>query len=633
MDTPLPTGTDDRPPTAGAIAAYRTKPCRYFAETICKKGKECRFLHVDKEGWNWHHEESARWPTEADSQMTMSGACSKSAGCPPGMPTSRDSDMSSAPWHQKDEQETEPPWKKHRRTREPQPASVEDESGTKAEAEMSAATQNAADQVHAWLHEERQTPSGDAKTILMGESASVLRSSDGHWHMRSPYEVLQVRDKNGELVQEFTWDENKDICWSAMLYGRGHNVQKHLAMALTLGSDLRSKVKPELQQRGVTFANILFVTPDALEEAELKAASWFWSVKIVSLPKVEKQRLAGVSKHLTDEKIHPAHVFLKAEAFKLRTQIAVMSDLDLIIVNGCAMAKWLARFVLSTEERKTLRDCGGVAVMHRADSQVTFQKDYTRRVRPPGDHRKRSVSYCFAVIEPSMDLAERYARTMASTATAPKGRLSDQDLLGEVLQGQYLEINHNIIMFPSWFNHADLNERRSVEILESMMWKDYQSIPPEGLDKFVQQFGAVHFSAVFSPTWEDSWEKKCAAMSKSGGNKFKLGWNHRSGRYEEFNDYLHNFLMPLWNQLRERCGRSMENVLENIGSIGHAKVSTGLGRATVTLLAAKIKPVAKSKPSWGAKEAAASGEDDAWTRTTPASSSERQWTGWTDQGW
>ena len=84
-----------------------------------------------------------------------------------------------------------------------------------------------------------------------------------------------------------------------------------------------------MMRRGLTFANVIFLTDDALEEFEVKAISWFWSVVQVALPKVNSSRLASVSQHLLGDAIDPAHVFLKVEAFKMNATFSVINNLDM----------------------------------------------------------------------------------------------------------------------------------------------------------------------------------------------------------------------------------------------------------------------------------------------------------------
>ena len=59
-----------------------------------------------------------------------------------------------------------------------------------------------------------------------------------------------------------------------MLYGRGARLQHHLANALIVGADMRQKVRPAMMKRGLTFANDIVLTEEALEEYEVMAISW-----------------------------------------------------------------------------------------------------------------------------------------------------------------------------------------------------------------------------------------------------------------------------------------------------------------------------------------------------------------------
>ena len=123
---------------------------------------------------------------------------------------------------------------------------------------------------------------------------------------------------------------------------------------------------------GCTFANVLFVTEDALSEFELKAVSWFWSVVQADLPKVNEQRLASVGAHLIGDEVDPAHVFLTVEAFKMIANISVISDLDMLMLNASRLAATLHTFVTDPGLQDRMQKCGNVAVMHRADSRMDF---------------------------------------------------------------------------------------------------------------------------------------------------------------------------------------------------------------------------------------------------------------------
>ena len=87
---------------------------------------------------------------------------------------------------------------------------------------------------------------------------------------------------------------------------------------------MRQKVRPAMMKRGLTFANDIVLTEEALEEYEVKAISWSWSLVQLALPKVKSERLASISTHLLGDAIDPAHVFSKVEAFKMNAKISAL---------------------------------------------------------------------------------------------------------------------------------------------------------------------------------------------------------------------------------------------------------------------------------------------------------------------
>ena len=345
----------------------------------------------------------------------------------------------------------------------------------------------------------------DQKCDLFARHAVQLITSNGQTVYRCPYEEYHYDTAPGQEECWFKIAGNMDVVWCTMLYGRGERLQQHLANALILGADLRQKVRPAMMRRGLTFANVIFLTEDALQEFEVKALSWFWSVVQVELPKVNSDRLATVSTHLLGDAIDPAHVFLKVEAFKMNATISVISDLDMLVMNAEKLVDLLHGFVADKSLTERLEACGHVAVMHRIDSRVDFNAPIKAR---EGDWHEqkgpRNVSYCFAVIKPSEQLTEKYMQKMAAGAQRWKGKLSDQDLLGEVLASRYLELNHDVIMFPSWFCHSNINHRRAVEILTTMEWESFNELQSRDIDDFIDRFGAVHFSASFAPAYDQS---------------------------------------------------------------------------------------------------------------------------------
>jgi hypothetical protein len=180
----------------------------------------------------------------------------------------------------------------------------------------------------------------------------------------------------------------------------------HLNSALLMGAALRQEVKPRLSARGVTFSNVLFVTEASLEEAELKAASFFWSINRVKLPAVNENRLRTVSEHLIDS-VAPEHVFLKVEAWKMHARLSVIADLDMLMLNPDALCQCLHDFLPEGRHGDALTTAGS-AVMQRMNSKVDFEaapivKQSGQRSQPRGGKASYvpTLSYCFALIQPT----------------------------------------------------------------------------------------------------------------------------------------------------------------------------------------------------------------------------------------
>ena len=593
------------------LQAWRTNPCYWFKWGVCSKGADCKFTHVDEHGFDWHATNDHTSPAGSQTRPPQEWARPKRSATAAGLTdTTATTSKSSMPT---------PPWSKRSRSSD---VVVIDEAPMASSSSQDRAepppftpvyTPATNRQVYEWLSQERAVK--DQKAGLFVRDASQLTTDKGETVYRAAYETFRVHDENGTVVTEFTLGANADICWCTMLYGRGDRVQKHLANALMLGSDLRRKVKPLLSNLGCSFANVLFVTPDALDEYELKAVSWFWSIKIVEVPEVSASRLRSIAGHLCDENIHAAHVFLKIEAFKIQARISMISDLDMLILNPKRLARFLNSFVNDIETVRQLKDCGNVAVMQRVSSQVDWYSDFTPRFFPKTvnahtgawERRHTNVSYCFGIIKPSPALAKKYMDMMASPGKS--GVLSDQDLLGEVLASQYLEVNHNMVMFPSWFNHSNINHIRGKEILEAMEWKSFDEVPADGVTNFIDYFGAVHFSRNFDPRWDKGLEEKLDQMRQAGGYKLDLGIY--KGRKLGFESFLKNFLLPLWQELRAKYARKKRELHSEIAAIvGASNPTPGLARAAFTLFNHKITPISPGSVKLKSRVGSISLEED-----------------------
>jgi hypothetical protein len=102
-----------------------------------------------------------------------------------------------------------------------------------------------------------------------------------------------------------------------MLYGKHEKVLPMLEHTSTLGHQLRKQLQPLLHARGVTFANVLFVTQESVMEDDLKAVAHFWSIRRAELPDVHPIRVRGTSARLQGEGVNAAHVFLKVHVLDM----------------------------------------------------------------------------------------------------------------------------------------------------------------------------------------------------------------------------------------------------------------------------------------------------------------------------
>ena len=127
------------------------------------------------------------------------------------------------------------------------------------------------------------------------KDAVEISTVDGVTYRRFAFEEMRIFDAAGRTLYNLQINAHTDIVWTCMLYGRQAKVMAHLGMALVLGHQLRTQLRPALAGMGINFVNVLFVTENSLEEQELQAASFFWSIKVVDLPVVASARLDQLS--------------------------------------------------------------------------------------------------------------------------------------------------------------------------------------------------------------------------------------------------------------------------------------------------------------------------------------------------
>ena len=574
------TASEKPPPSASAL---RTKPCRHFQHGHCSKGSMCRFQHMTADGRDAHQQDESRVPTPPPPPQHIA-AFPTTPTPPPSLRSARTPSTSTERHPVKQEVKRE-----RVKDEKSETESSEPESKRSCVEGFLVFSKDGEPQMSVDATLERERCQLLTNAFMNPNDAVKLTDQWGQSTYRFPYEHYRVL--LGEtVIDTIEVGSNCDIVWCCMLYGRREKVMTHLAAAMVLGYQLRTKVQPVLAAKRLRLATVLFVTEESLGFFELSAISHFWGIRAVPLPKVSQSRLRDVSQHLIDS-VDAAHVFLKAEAFKMTATVSVIADVDMLILNPQVMAHRLADFVDSKLYSEMLTDCG-TAVMQRMDSVVDFDKNPTVR-----EHKAlyRPLSYCFAVIRPNKKLSDKYNAAMATDSSRRSGRLSDQDLLSEVMRNKYMELPHNSIMFPSWFNHRDLSSRRAKEILNAMHWDNFDELTDDDVEQFIDQFGAVHFSNVFSPYTNDSLYSKREQIYGAGmGKNWILGKDAR-GLPIKNEDFTENFLIPLWEKMRERVTEEQDALIAEVSRVvGPQNPTPGLAKALMALTLARLKKLERT---------------------------------------
>jgi hypothetical protein len=221
--------------------------------------------------------------------------------------------------------------------------------------------------------------------------------------------------------------------------------------------------------------------------------------------------------------------------------------------------------------------------MQRLWSEV--EMDQKPAVWPSKKGSVAPVSYCFAVIKPSSEMASKYQAAMETEPTSRKGgALSDQDLLAEVLNQGHVLLPHNLVMFPSWFNHKDWLHFQGAKMLESVGAASVEDLNV-ALPIFVDRFGAVHFSRVFSMTTvlesEGAFLRQLIAANKNPPHSPLIHVGHDNLSTKE---WAENFLLPLWKILHQRFHAQKKSTEDAIvTALAGERVPGGLAKALLSL--------------------------------------------------
>ena len=293
-----------------------------------------------------------------------------------------------------------------------------------------------------------------------------------------------------------------------MCFGRELGLQSHLEKSMCLSYGLRHEVAPILKEKyGISFANVMFVTEESLDEESFKALSLFWSMKVVPLPEVHPDRITGVCWYSKDDHIRPEHAFLKHYTATMLTEIAVVSDVDVVITNPSSLADALAQFI--TDERlKQWQEKVGVSAMAPIMSGIKGNtlKWSPEVIKPevvqPMGFGIDCLSYCFAILSPDESFANPYVASLADNSDY-MGKLSDKDFFSYFNRDGYMVIPQNIMAVLWWWTDVDLMER----VMEPVIQMSVQHAPQDKIKiywktsefamRLFGNFGAVHCSSYF----------------------------------------------------------------------------------------------------------------------------------------
>ena len=359
---------------------------------------------------------------------------------------------------------------------------------------------------------------------------------------RKPYEEVHLMYGDTNKKYHVRLGEDKKIVWCVMCFGRNAQLEPHLERAMCLSHGLRKQLAPSLKRRhNISFANVMFVTEDSLDKASFQALSHFWSMKVVVLPEVHEDKIKNVSKHLRDENIPAEHVFLKYYTWTMKSELAIISDVDVFIANPEKMADCLAQW-FKNEELKKMQQEAGVSCMCRVKSLVGFNKDTKPQLVRQKKGKWDNLSYCFAIVTPNEDEAERYAEELKDNK-GHIGKLSDQDHFSHYARRSYVLLHQNIMAFISWWNHDGIMEN----IIKQVIQISVDEAPPskrfwywttmEFAESLFNKFCAIHCSSAFDVTKvERSHRDFVKEFTRKGHKKWNIPLTYK----EENSDTIHD---------------------------------------------------------------------------------------------
>ena len=162
--------------------------------------------------------------------------------------------------------------------------------------------------------------------------------------------------------------------------------------------------------------------------------------------------------------------------------------------------------------------------MCRVKSLVGFTRDFKPQLVRQKKGKWDNLSYCFAIVTPNEDEAERYAEELKDNK-GHIGKLSDQDHFSHYNRDAYILLHQNIVGFFSWWNHENLMEN----VIQSVIQLSVDEAPANAskyhwttmdfAHSLFSKFGCVHSSSAFDVSKIDRTQEEFEEQFLARGNK------------------------------------------------------------------------------------------------------------------
>ena len=309
----------------------------------------------------------------------------------------------------------------------------------------------------------------------------------------NPLEDLPVY-LDGVWHADFRFKSCPQIAWCSMLYGSKDEVRPKLQHALTLGWQLRTKLRAH-HFGGGSLINVLFVAEGSINREDLKALATCWSIRPVQLPIISKPGQSDGLPHRQANGVKTAEVLLKIHASELETKLCIISDVEMYI-NWHPMGDVIRDCLNDWHYWKQLRQ-GATACIQKVHNCMAFTSP-TQLAPIEGE-----MSYALAMFIPCPDITQKLqnliSETIGRSSTVMKQReLCDLHFFDEIFERPHVCLPSLAVVVPAWINnpHTFENMLRSFQQIQKGCSRWYWDLA----NAFTNRFGAIHFTYDFNLT-------------------------------------------------------------------------------------------------------------------------------------